>query len=72
VTNKKHLLENSITKIFYSPPWPAPERGRAGARAEYNICKIAGVYAGHKHSDEIRREMSESRPTPCMASCRRG
>lgn len=28
---------------------------------EYNICKVAGVYAGYKHSEEIRREMSESR-----------
>jgi group I intron endonuclease len=27
----------------------------------YNIYKSAGVYAGYKHSDEIRREMSESR-----------
>lgn len=28
---------------------------------DYNICKFSGVYAGYKHPDEIRREMSESR-----------
>jgi len=40
------------------PPWPAPERGRAGARAEYNIFKVAGSPSGYKHSEETLAKMS--------------
>jgi hypothetical protein len=30
-------------------------------KPDYNILKVAGVYAGHKHSEDVRRDMSESR-----------
>jgi len=42
---------------LFKPPWPAPERGRAGARAEYNILKTAGSSLGFKHSEETLKKL---------------